>query len=308
MEHYRDGIYAMKQRSDFEILVRERQVDYYFQPIFSARDGHVAAYEALMRPRLPALSSPQKVMELASEMGRLYDIEKLTLFRACECYEALEAAGKVEPDALVFVNSIASVSLNDEDWAHFRAAHKAILSKLVVEITEEEEMDEQALERKRNATGAPAVFALDDYGSGYSNGSSLLTIAPRYVKVDIAIIRGIDADPAACRCWPRAWRRWMTCAGCWRWAWTFCRATVWPARPQSLWPSTKRRSESSKKRPASGMHDTKNKSSAPQQAQRTCFFFAVYWIKLTKKGQSTAVRTPATAMDRPLIAPSTSPI
>ena len=195
MEHYRDGIYAMKQRSDFEILIRERQVDYYFQPIFSARDGHVAAYEALMRPRLPALSSPQRVMELASEMGRLYDIEKLTLFRACECYEALEAAGKVEPDALVFVNSIASVSLNDEDWASFCAAHKAILPKLVVEITEEEEMNEEALEKKRNASGAPTVFALDDYGSGYSNGSSLLTIAPRYVKVDIAIIRGIDADP-----------------------------------------------------------------------------------------------------------------
>ena len=195
MERYRDGIYAMKQRSDFEILIREQQVDYYFQPIFSARDGHVAAYEALMRPRLPALSSPQRVMELASEMGRLYDIEKLTLFRACECYEALEAAGKVEPDALVFVNSIASTGLSDEDWASFCAAHKAILPKLVVEITEEEEMDEQALERKRNAPGAPAVFALDDYGSGYSNGSSLLTIAPRYVKVDIAIIRGIDADP-----------------------------------------------------------------------------------------------------------------
>ena len=195
MERYRDGIYAMKQRSDFEVLIREQQVDYYFQPIFSARDGHVAAYEALMRPRLPALSSPQRVMELASEMGRLYDIEKLTLFRACECYEALEAAGKVEPDALVFVNSIASISLSDEDWASFCAAHKAVLPKLVVEITEEEEMNEQALEKKRNAPGAPAVFALDDYGSGYSNGSSLLTIAPRYVKVDIAIIRGIDADP-----------------------------------------------------------------------------------------------------------------
>ena len=194
MEHYRDGIYAMKQRSDFEILVRERQVDFYFQPIFSARDGHVAAYEALMRPRLPALSSPQKVMELASEMGRLYDIEKLTLFRACECYEALEAAGKVEPDALVFVNSIASVSLNDEDWAHFRAAHKAILSKLVVEITEEEEMDEQALERKRNALGSPAVFALDDYGSGYSNERSLLELSPNYIKIDLSIIRSIDTD------------------------------------------------------------------------------------------------------------------
>ena len=35
---------------------------------------------------------------------------------------------------------------------------------------------------------------VDDYGSGYSNGSSLLTIAPRYVKVDISIIRSIDTN------------------------------------------------------------------------------------------------------------------
>ena len=42
--------------------------------------------------------------------------------------------------------------------------------------------------------GASGVFALDDYGSGYSNGSSLLTIAPRYVKVDISIIRSIDTN------------------------------------------------------------------------------------------------------------------
>ena len=101
----------------------------------------------------------------------------------------------MHPDALVFVNSIASVSLNDEDWAHFRAAHKAILSKLVVEITEEEEMDEQALERKRNAPGAPAAFALDDYGSGYSNEKTLLELAPAYIKLDLSIIRDIDSDP-----------------------------------------------------------------------------------------------------------------
>mgnify|MGYP006914993883 FL=1 len=43
-----------------------------------------------MRPQLPTLRSPLTVMQLASEMGRLYDIEKLTFFRACECYEELE--------------------------------------------------------------------------------------------------------------------------------------------------------------------------------------------------------------------------
>ena len=41
-------------------------------------------------------------MQLASEMGRMYDIEKLTFFRACECYEELEAAGKLDADALIF--------------------------------------------------------------------------------------------------------------------------------------------------------------------------------------------------------------
>ena len=46
MEHYRAGVYAMEQRSDFEKLIRERRVDYHFQPIVSAHDGHVVAYEA----------------------------------------------------------------------------------------------------------------------------------------------------------------------------------------------------------------------------------------------------------------------
>ena len=67
--------------------------------------------------------------------------------------------------------------------------------RMVVEITEEESIDHEALERKRNAPGFSGMFALDDYGSGYSNENTLLELAPRFIKVDIAIIRGIDTSP-----------------------------------------------------------------------------------------------------------------
>ena len=72
---------------------------------------------------------------------------------------------------------------------------QALCRRMVVEITEEEAIDYEALERKRNAPGFSGMFALDDYGSGYSNENTLLQLAPRFVKVDITIIRGIDTSP-----------------------------------------------------------------------------------------------------------------
>ena len=50
-------------------------------------------------------------------------------------------------------------------------------------------------ETKKNALGLEGAFALDDYGSGYSNEKSLLDLAPKYIKVDLSIIRDIDTDP-----------------------------------------------------------------------------------------------------------------
>ena len=191
---YNQEAYAMQTRNEFEQMLRDQAVSYHFQPIFSARNGRAIAYEALMRPEMPTLRSPLTVMKLARELNRLYDIEHITLFKASSAFEKLKERGLVREDSLLFINSIASVSLNDTDWRDYRGRFPELARKLVVEITEEEELDPAQLERKRTLAGASGIFALDDYGSGYSNGSSLLTIAPRYVKVDISIIRSIDTN------------------------------------------------------------------------------------------------------------------
>lgn len=191
---YNQEAYAMQTRNEFEQMLRDQAVSYHFQPIFSARNGRAIAYEALMRPEMPTLRSPLTVMKLARELNRLYDIEHITLFKASSAFEKLKERGLIREDSLLFINSIASVSLNDTDWRDYRGRFPELARKLVVEITEEEELDPTQLERKRTLAGASGIFALDDYGSGYSNGSSLLTIAPRYVKVDISIIRSIDTN------------------------------------------------------------------------------------------------------------------
>ena len=133
-------------------------------------------------------------MKLAHEENRLYDIEHLTLFKGTQTFEHLVSCGKLSPDAKLFINSIANVSLTDADFADFRRQFAPMLKKMVIEITEEEETMPEVLAIKRRQLGGTAVFALDDYGSGYSNSNNLLLITPHYIKVDIAIMRWALAE------------------------------------------------------------------------------------------------------------------
>ena len=192
---YNREAYAERTRREFQQLLSNEQVFYCFQPIFSAYNGKVFAYEALMRSDLPNLRSPATIMKLAQEQGALYEIERITFTKALETFDGLCRAGSVSGDAMLFVNSIASTSLTQEDVEYLNTRWHELCRRVVIEITEEEAIDHEALEKKRNAPGFTGMFALDDYGSGYANENSLLELAPRFIKVDIAIIRGIDASP-----------------------------------------------------------------------------------------------------------------
>lgn len=191
---YHQEAYAAQTQQDFERLLQEESVSYHFQPIYSARSGRVAAYEALMRVDLPTLHSPAQVMQLAHETGRLYEIERITVFHSSEIFQRMQAQGLLQSDALLFINSIANVSLTVEDVEEYAQRYPELLKRLVVEITEQEDLDRACLERKRNVPGFSGSFALDDYGSGYSNELNLLELSPRYIKIDISIVRGIDTD------------------------------------------------------------------------------------------------------------------
>ena len=120
--------------------------------------------------------------------------EQFSYFRIPRLLVRSKKFKTLSTDAKLFINSIANVSLTDADFADFRRQFAPMLQKMVIEITEEEETMPEVLAIKRRQLGGTAVFALDDYGSGYSNSNNLLLLAPHYIKVDIAIIRGIDSN------------------------------------------------------------------------------------------------------------------
>ena len=193
-EVYRTDLQERRCHEEFRRLINEELVSYHFQPIIDAKDGSVFAYEALMRVDLPTLHSPADVLRLAREENCLHEVERITFFCASSAYQALENAGKVVPSALLFVNSIASQYLTPDELSEYSARYASILPRIVIEITEEEVLDPKALRIKQTIRGSSGAFALDDYGSGYSNERSLLELSPNYIKIDLSIIRSIDTD------------------------------------------------------------------------------------------------------------------
>ncbi len=193
-EVYRQHLLENQNRLEFHQMLETKNVNYFFQPIFERGRGKVYAYEALMRANVPALRSPQTVLAVAKEEGRMHDIEHITMFRATECYRSLLERGAVSQEALLFINSIANECMTKEEENLYHEQFKELQSRIVVEITEVEHLDMELIRRKSSVKNFSGIFALDDYGSGYNSEINLLELKPKYVKVDISIVRDVDKD------------------------------------------------------------------------------------------------------------------
>lgn len=183
-----------QSRLEFHQMLDARKFSYHFQPIFRADDGTVYGYEALMRVDMPSLREPKMVLQIAKEEGLMKEIEKLTMFMATESYVALLDKGAVSERAFLFINSIANESLTTEDEKDYHERFSQIQDRVIIEITETENLEMELIRKKSAAEGFTGIFALDDYGSGYNSELNLLTLNPHYVKVDVSIVRDVDVD------------------------------------------------------------------------------------------------------------------
>lgn len=176
----------------FSELLDKNLFTYHFQPIVSASTGDIVAYEALMRTKGDISLNPLQILESASRFGRLYDIEKATIGNT------LKYLSKHQSDfenKRLFINSISSHMLTEEDFCEYENDFGELLEKVVIEMTEQTEISDRDLERIRSRLDKNNMnLAIDDYGTGYSNTSNLMRYEPEIVKIDRSLITGIDKN------------------------------------------------------------------------------------------------------------------
>jgi diguanylate cyclase (GGDEF)-like protein len=166
-----------------------------YQPIFDAETGRIVCAEALLRwPHQAGEVVPtDEFISIAEESGLISEIGKWAMRRACR--DAL-----AWPDIRIAVN-VSPAQFGDPDFASVVAGilkdENFPAGRLEIEVTENFFIayPEQARIVIDGLHRLGVVLALDDFGTGYSSIGYLRRFAFDKVKIDRALVAGIDTDP-----------------------------------------------------------------------------------------------------------------
>lgn len=180
------------ERREVLRMLDDNLLEYHMQPIVSAKTGDIYSYEALMRSGTERKISPLAIIKHAEAVGRLYDVEKLTFFNVMQKMKEREQMFHTRK---LFINSIPKLPLTEKDFDKLVLRYGSLMNNMVVEFTEQTEANKKQIEQiKERSRRVGFRMAIDDYGSGYSNVTNLLTYMPDYVKIDRSLISGIEDD------------------------------------------------------------------------------------------------------------------
>ena len=161
-----------------------------FHPIVDMARGEIFAHEALVRGTDGASAS--------AILARVTDKTRYRFDQACRV-KAIELAARLQPPRLS-INFLPNAVYRPETC--IRTTLEAARTygfpaeRIIFEITEGERIDDKAhlvgIIREYRRLGF--ATAIDDFGAGHSGLNLLAEFQPDYIKLDMALTRGIDSD------------------------------------------------------------------------------------------------------------------
>jgi EAL domain-containing protein (putative c-di-GMP-specific phosphodiesterase class I) len=180
---------AHRREKFVRITLADQSLQTVFQPIVDLRTGSTIGAEALARFTAPPFRAPDQWFAEAAELGLGTELE-VTALRS-----ALEQLVKLPSGLYLSINASPATIVSTE----FRASMADIpAERVVLELTEHTGIDDYHLfaEAIAELRSNGLRLAVDDAGAGFSSFRHILNLRPDIIKLDIALTRGIDTDPA----------------------------------------------------------------------------------------------------------------
>ena len=179
LEHERDGLRELFNGDYLQLA---------YQPVVRAVGGAVFGHEALLRSTHPVFDGPVTVISAVERHDMIEDLADAVVTRALDWLHNAPA------DQTLFLNVHPAELANPTGLGARLERLTPFASRVVLEITERTSIyGVAAWERSVEVIrGLGIEIAVDDLGAGYSALSILAEVQPRFVKVDMSIIR--DAD------------------------------------------------------------------------------------------------------------------
>ncbi len=192
MTRYKENYHMLENSLAINQLIDNELVRFAYQPIVDLQTGEIYAYEALMRSKMENFKSPLEIINVATMQSKLPQLESLVIFSV---YENIAQNETLLGERKVFINSLPNQVLDTEQSNELVRRYEKHLNKVVVEITEQENINEINLTRKIEFINDFKLdMAIDDFGSGFSNERRILELEPNIVKVDMGLIQGISTN------------------------------------------------------------------------------------------------------------------
>lgn len=165
-------------------VIASRSFHSVLQPIVRLEDGAVLGHEALTR--FDDGRPPDQHFADAHEAGLGTELEQ-----AC-VQVALDRVRLLPPEHFISVNYSPGAVVSGEVGRTLQDLDREV----IVEITEHSVIPDYAAVRAA-LTHLPHVrLAVDDAGAGFASLRHILELRPDFVKLDIGLVRGVNADPA----------------------------------------------------------------------------------------------------------------
>ena len=164
---------------------------YAYQPIVDARNRHVYAHEALVRGEH---GEPAHTILSRVDADNRYRFDQACRVKAIKIASALGMQSRLSINFLP--NAIYKPELCIRTTLEASRAHNFPVERIIFEATEGDAIEDgkwlASVLTEYKRTGF--LTAIDDFGAGYAGLNLLADFQPDIIKLDMALVRGVDSS------------------------------------------------------------------------------------------------------------------